>query len=229
MLVHRRQRGLGPGDLVLGEEVVNSLGINRGLLDRFLHLDVVRADLAVCPAFGEARLGLVGVGRGAGKGAGVALEQLDRLGPARGHGLVGEQSADAAEHFARNVVPVELELAVELDALDPLVERIEEDLQVLLDVNLVLACERGGELDLQILVGGELRQVAALGNVEGLAVVLLISRGGRALGHELGVHHRELHGVGIAAGDPGRLGGDGGCGSRLVLRNGGRNGERRAA
>ena len=122
---------------------------------------------------------------------------------ARRRDLVVEQTVHHPEHGAWDVVPVEREPVAQFGALDALLHRIDQDLQVLLDQRIALPRLRGLELGKPLAPRGD-HALAEFGAKVHCQPVVLLEPGLRgALRRKLRFGLEQLHRVFVAALDPG--------------------------
>jgi len=107
---------------------------------------------------------------------------------------------------------------------DAAIEAVDQDREVLLHARIAFLRHGGGEFGFERLRTRDVAFVRVEREVEGQAVVLLVTRGRGAFGIELRFEVDQLLRVGIARIDPCRFGGDGILRGR-VLREGGRGGQ----
>ena len=217
LLFHGIQGRLAALDAVFGEQFANALDVGRHVRQRLRDAAFHRAEQARRRQFLlVTRLGLF-EDRGAARvNAGVALQQFQRLAaPGLGNLLV-EQGLDIAEDELRHVEPGQVVLLAQAGADDIVLDRGNEDLQVLPDIAVLFRGQLLPQLRQQFFRGGDRARIDVGADVDGEAVVLAEAGPRGAFGFEDGLRLQHFKGVGIAGGHPGFFGGrgrrgDGGC------------------
>ena len=138
MFLQGGQCRLRAGLRIFGVKLAYAVQVGRGIGDGLLHFQARGFQQALAGAFFITRLGLFEDRSTLRPQADVALQSLQRLGPAFRRDLLLQQCLLATEHALGGIGPVTLVAVRQGDALQAQVDDVDHDLQVLAHVGIAL-------------------------------------------------------------------------------------------